>query len=67
MRTWEGWEYLRRGPQIAWDAMIRCEYRFDYDLMPIVVRAMGVDSRFPPIEELRAGAAMHFHDLAGQL
>jgi polysaccharide pyruvyl transferase WcaK-like protein len=25
------------------------------------------DFRFPPIEELRAGADLHFHDLAGQL
>jgi radical SAM protein with 4Fe4S-binding SPASM domain len=45
MKTWERWEYLRRGPQIAWAAMVHGEYRFDYDLMPIVVRGMGLSQR----------------------
>jgi radical SAM protein with 4Fe4S-binding SPASM domain len=45
MRTRERWEYLSRGPRIAWDALVRGQYRFDFDFMPIHVRGMSLAQR----------------------
>ena len=53
MKTSERLQYLKQGPKIAWDAMTRGEYRFQYDLMPVVVRDMSAAQR---INLLRAGA-----------
>lgn len=53
MKTSERLLYLKQGPKIAWDAMTRGEYRFQYDLMPVVVRDMSAAQR---INLLRAGA-----------
>ena len=45
MRRRERWEYLGRAPRIAWDAIVRGQYRFTFDTMPMVVRGLSWPSR----------------------
>lgn len=45
MRSRERWEYLGRSPRIVWDAVVRGQYSFPFDLMPITVRNMSVAQR----------------------
>jgi len=45
VRKKERWEYLSRGPRIAWDAIVRGQHRFTYDQMPMVIRGMSLAGR----------------------
>jgi hypothetical protein len=45
VRRRERWEYLGQAPRIAWDALVRGQYRFTFDTMPMVVRGMSPAAR----------------------
>ena len=45
MRKRERWEYLGGAPRIAWDAVVRGQYCFSFDTMPMAVRGMSWPSR----------------------
>ena len=45
MRQQERWEYLGSAPRIAWDAIVRGQYRFTFDAMPIAVRGLSWPAR----------------------
>ena len=45
MREQERWEYLGSAPRIAWDAIVRGQYRFTFDAMPIAARGLSWPAR----------------------
>lgn len=45
MRQRERWEYLGSAPRVGWDAVVRGQYRFTFDTMPMVVRGMSWPAR----------------------
>ena len=45
MRSRERWEYIGSAPRIAWDAIVRGQYRFTFDTMPMVVRSLSWPGR----------------------
>ena len=45
MRSRERWEYIGSAPKIAWDAIVRGQYRFTFDQMPIAVRGLSWPAR----------------------
>ena len=60
MRSRERWEYLSQAPRIAWDALVRGEYRFTFDFMPMVVRGMPAAQR---LNMVRAGLNLGYRKL----
>jgi len=52
VRSGERWEYLLHVPKLATDALVRGQYSFTYDWMPMKVRGMSALQRF---NLLRAG------------
>lgn len=45
MRRRERWEYLGSAPRVAWDAIVRGQYRFTFDTMPMAVRGLSWPAR----------------------
>ena len=45
MRRGERWEYLGSAPRVAWDAIVRGQYRFTFDTMPMTVRGLSWPAR----------------------
>src|SRR5512139_2253123 len=45
MRRAERWEYLGSAPRVAWDAIVRGQYRFTFDTMPMAVRGLSWPAR----------------------
>ena len=45
MRRGERWEYLGSAPRVAWDAIVRGQYRFTFDTMPMAVRGLSWPAR----------------------
>ncbi len=60
MRARERWEYLSRAPKITWDAIVRGQYSFSFDLMPITVRDMSVAQR---VNLLKSGLNLAYRRL----
>ena len=53
MRLRDRWNYLRQAEKLAWDILLRGQYDFTYDLMPVHTPDMPLRKRFNLV---RAGA-----------